>query len=77
MPRYFFNLREGNKTLIDEHGEVLPDDEAAKRRAVESVGEILRDYPPQHPDQDVAVDVIKGERPVWRILAQVHIQNLR
>ena len=43
MPRYQFNLVLGQHAHIDEAREELPDHEAARRRATDLAGEILRD----------------------------------
>jgi hypothetical protein len=42
MPRYFFNVDDG-EPLIDEEGTELPDLESARQAAVIMSGEILRD----------------------------------
>lgn len=43
MPRYFFNIREGNRLALDEEGMILPGLEAATREAEQSGREILAD----------------------------------
>lgn len=39
MPRYFFDTLDGN-TIIDDEGEMLPDDEAAKIAAAQIASEL-------------------------------------
>jgi hypothetical protein len=41
MPHYYFHLRHGSQLTIDDEGQDLPDDDAARVEAVESVHEIL------------------------------------
>lgn len=43
MPRYFFNIVEGNSSAIDPDGADLPDVAAARREAVLSVRAIVGD----------------------------------
>ena len=45
MPRYFFNITDG-ETVIDEHGYEMENLAAARREAMVSAGEMLRDYQP-------------------------------
>jgi hypothetical protein len=42
MPRYFFNVHDV-KPSIDEHGEELPDDEAAWKEATSFAGALIKD----------------------------------
>jgi hypothetical protein len=45
MPRYFFNITDG-ETVIDEHGYEMENLAAARHEAMVSAGEMLRDYRP-------------------------------
>jgi len=59
MPRYFFNLAPG--LPIDEEGEELPDDDAAKELGRQTALEIVRDGPPTVPGERLVVSNEKGE----------------
>jgi len=41
MPRFFINIRDGDRLIQDEEGSVLPDVEAACREAVLAARDIL------------------------------------
>jgi len=41
MPRFFINIRDGDRLIEDEEGSVLPDVEAACREAVLAARDIL------------------------------------
>jgi hypothetical protein len=51
MPRYYFDLREPATFTPDEEGEEFVDLDAATLRAIESLGELIRHFPPQNGDE--------------------------
>jgi hypothetical protein len=42
MPRFYFHVND-DRTILDEEGTELPDMEAARREAITTAGEMLRD----------------------------------
>ena len=51
MPRYFFDLTQGDQTLPDEEGIELPDIETVRRQARRIAKRILPTLPERFPDQ--------------------------
>jgi hypothetical protein len=52
MPRYFFNLKYGNRIVVDEEGICLRDLARARVEVIESIREILSDPGIQYEDID-------------------------
>ena len=42
MPRYYFDLKDGNSLKADEEGVELSDDDDARDQALEMLGDIIR-----------------------------------
>lgn len=57
MPRYFFDHYARDETTIDDEGVELVDTGAAKRLALESVGQLILDAAPQASSAQVKVEV--------------------
>jgi hypothetical protein len=76
MPRFYFDIREHAGVTRDENGEELLDADAARRRALECSGELLRDYPPDGVGELIKVEVREGDRLIWRVITQALIERL-
>lgn len=71
MPRYFFNVHKVAPST-DDHGEVLPDDEAAWREATLYAGELLKDIDGKfRPGQEWSLEVTDEAR------ASVYVIQIR
>ena len=57
MPRYFFNIRDGDDLELDPDGQVLPDKDAARNEARFYESEILRDAAMQHAKKTPSIEV--------------------
>ena len=74
MPRYYFDLHERDSVLIDDEGEDLRDAAVARKRAVQCLGEIIRDFAKDTDDQ-ITVEAREGDRPIWRATARVLVES--
>lgn len=57
MPRYFFDINDGEKESRDDIGYELPDAEAARRAAIEVLPDIARDVLPDGDRRDFTSSV--------------------
>ena len=57
MPRFFFDVREGVRFVVDEDGAEFPDVHAAEREAAECAAAIGRDLLPKGTARAVTVEV--------------------
>jgi hypothetical protein len=57
MPRFFFDIREGVRFVVDEDGVELPSIGAAEHQAAEAAAEIGRDLLPKGCARSITVEV--------------------
>ena len=57
MPRYFFDMQDGDRFVPDEVGVVFPDIESARDQATRTLAEIARDTFPGTFRREIAVEV--------------------
>lgn len=57
MPHYFFDTRDGDRFISDDYGTVLPDLQAAKKVAAESLAELAREVVPGSDKRVLTVEV--------------------
>ena len=57
MPRYYFDVQEGDQFVPDEVGLVLPDLESARDQATRALVEIARDTLPGTFRREIAIEV--------------------
>ena len=64
MPRYFFDLRDGDHATISDDALEFDDLEAARRDAAAALGEMARDVLPFSEQRQIVIDVRSeaGER---------------
>jgi hypothetical protein len=64
MKRYFFDIRDGDKLVIDEEGLELPHVEAAQDEAAQSLADMARDRIRRTPFSHMAIEVRDSDGPV-------------
>ena len=57
MPRYFFDIADGDKSGHDDEGLNFPDIKAARAGALQALGEIARDELPDGDCRDFSVSI--------------------
>ena len=60
MPRYFFDVRDGDGTFVDDLGVVLPDMETAKREARKALSDMVRDALRQDAAEALSIAIRDG-----------------
>jgi hypothetical protein len=66
MPRYFFDIREGNYLAVDEEGVELPDVQAAEAEAARSLTDMARDHVLARTSHSLTIDVRDDNGPIAR-----------
>lgn len=67
MPRFYFDIHDENGLISDEEGTELPDMDAARIEAVNSLSDITRDAAIKRRLQPLAIEVLdENRRPVFR-----------
>lgn len=76
MPRYFFDIHDGEDFRPDREGLDLDDLEAAKAEAKKTLPDIVKDDMPDGDRRDVTVDVkdVAG-RIVWRVTLSLVVES--
>jgi hypothetical protein len=76
MPRYFFDIHDGERFVPDRIGLELDGPEAAKAEAVKALPDIVKDYMPDGDRRDFTAD-IKDEagQIVWRITLSLVVES--
>lgn len=68
MPLYFFDTRDNDNFIEDDHGIEFPNLEAVKREAARALAEIARDVLPGSMKHNLAVEVRDEQGPVLKAL---------
>ena len=66
MPRYFFDIREGNYLAVDEEGVELPDAQAAEAEAARSLADMARDHLLARTSHVLVIEVRDDNGPIAR-----------
>jgi len=74
MPRYFFHLKRGRVTILDQEGVVLPDIDEALKEAARRGREIAKRGAPYGGVPSGTVVIIADEQ--WRQVLQVPIEEV-
>jgi hypothetical protein len=74
MPRYFFHLKRGQITILDQEGVALPDIDEAVKEAARRGREIARRGAPYGGVPSGAVVIVADEQ--WRPVLQVPIEDV-
>jgi len=62
VPRYFFDIAEGDRIFADDEGTELEDIEDARDEALETLGQIARHKLPDGKRRDFVTTVRQGDR---------------
>ena len=57
MPRFYFDVREGEKFFYDDEGSEFPSLDAAEQEAIETVASMGKDRLPRGDTREVSVEV--------------------
>lgn len=57
MPTYFFDMHDGDKHHIDDHGHDFPNNQAARKEALAALPSIAKDKFPDGNRRDFIMDV--------------------
>ena len=77
MPKFYFDFHDINGVLRDEAGDELPSAIIARKEAIETVGQAVKDLTFRHSDGRVAIEVRDGDGPILRVSAVVETTSLR
>ena len=61
MPRFFFDVTDSGNVSIDDLGIELPSLEAARREALQTLGEIAKDELPDGDHRQFSIDIREGD----------------
>jgi hypothetical protein len=76
MPRFFFDIHDGEKFTPDRQGLDLDDLEAAKEEAKKTLSEIVKDEMPDGGRRDFTVDVKDAAgQIVWRVTLSLVVET--
>ncbi|GLR90103.1 DUF6894 family protein [Bradyrhizobium iriomotense] len=67
MPRYYFDIRDGEALSVDEEGLHLADQRAAEVEAALSLADATTDLAPSADGRDLAIEVRSAEGPIFRV----------
>lgn len=70
VPRYYFDVQNGNKVFSDDEGTELPTIEAAQEEAVQTMADMARDAIRKNPDGSrrlIAMEVRDDNGPVLQV----------
>ena len=77
MTRFYFDYRDASGILRDDAGEELPSATIARKEALETVGQAIKDLTFHHSDGRVVIEVRDREGPVLRVSALIETTSLR
>ena len=77
MAKFYFDFHDANGIFRDDAGEELSSAIIARKEAIETVGQAVRDLTFRHSDGRVAIEVCDGEGPVLRVSALVETTSLK
>ena len=80
MPRYYFDIREGDDLAPDDEGLELPSIERVQEEAARSLADMARDAvrkPHDGADHDMAIEVRDDTGPLLQVKFTFHVHQLR
>ena len=77
MPRFYFDFHDADGILRDDEGEELASLSIARKVALETIGETVRDFTYRHDEGRAVIEVRDGEGPVLRVSAIVETASLK
>ena len=77
MARFYFDFHVANGVLRDDAGEELPSAIIARKEAIETVGQAVKDLTFRHSDGRILVRVRDGDGPVLSVSGVVETTFLK
>jgi hypothetical protein len=81
MPRYYFDMRDGDELAVDEEGLVLSDMRAVQIEAAKSLADMARDAVHSHSTAPgmhrMAIEVRDGFGPVMQVKFTFEVEKLK
>jgi len=75
MPRFYFNVRDGERHTRDDEGLDLTTIEDAREEASRAIGAMIRDAMPDGGHRDMAIEVLGGDRhPILTVQVRFQIE---
>jgi hypothetical protein len=71
MGRFYFDFHDDTGIIRDDAGEELPSATAARKEALEVVGQAVKDLTHRHSDGRIVIEVRDGDGPIFRVSAVV------
>ena len=77
VPRYFFDLRDGERFTRDDEGTELDGVEGARREAARTLAQMGKDVLPEAVHRELALEVrTEGPEPLLRAVLVYHVEVL-
>lgn len=77
MPRYYFDIPDGESIAVDEEGLELPDLRAAEIEAARSLAHMAKDMPPSTERHHVAIEVRSDDGPLFQAAFFFEVTRMR
>jgi hypothetical protein len=78
MPRFYFDVRDGDKFIRDDDGLEYPDTETARDEAALALAEMAKDVLPGAAIREIAIEVRdEAKEPLLRAVLRFEVQRLR
>jgi ferredoxin len=77
MPRFFFDIRDGDSFTSDDEGLEFGDIEQAQREASETLADMAKDAIRNGALPKLAIDVRANGEPLLRTTLKIEVQRLR
>ena len=77
MARFYFDFHDANGVLRDDAGEELPSAIIARKEAIETVGQAVKDLTFRHSDGRILIHVRDGDGPVLSVSGVVETTFLK
>lgn len=74
MPRYFFDIADGERLTPDGEGTELQDIDDARDEALETLGAIAKDKLPDGDRRDFIITVREGERKLFTATLSLRVE---
>jgi hypothetical protein len=73
MGRFYFDFHDDTGIIRDDAGEELPSATAARKEALEVVGQAVKDLTHRHSDGRIVIEVRDGDGPILKVSAVIEI----
>ena len=77
MPKFYFDFHDTNGVLRDEAGDELSSAIIARKEAIETVGQAVKDLTFRHSDGRIVIEVRDGDGPILRVSGVVETTSFR